>query len=84
MLGEAVQVRLSSIPPGGITRPKPFTVHIDGDRKLVLEELPAAEKLAELLEQRGHLPPLEDEASREEGARVLSMEGTRGRTRRTD
>jgi hypothetical protein len=51
LLGEAVQVRLSSIPPGGITQPRPTTVCIEGDRKLALVDLPEARKLAELLQR---------------------------------
>lgn len=51
LFSEAVEVRLASIPPGGVSSPRRDTVLVEGDRKLTLTELPQARELAALLEQ---------------------------------
>jgi hypothetical protein len=60
MLGQAVEVRLSSIPPGGVTSPRRRTVLVAGDRMLTLTELPRARELAALLEQYRQRASLDD------------------------
>jgi hypothetical protein len=78
MFGQPVEVRLASIPPGGISSPRRNRLHVEGDRKLTLEELPQARELAALLER--HLPeaaaPL-----RAGGVTVLGAGGTSRGTR---